>query len=529
VVSEQIRRVVIVGGGSAGWLTAGVIAADHQVPRVPGLEVTLIESPAVSPIGVGEGTWPSMRDTLRRIGVSETDFIRECDAAFKQGSRFAAWSEGGGEHYYHPFSLPHGYGEADLVTPWLRDHAGVPYAELVSCQPQLCERGRAPKQVTTPEYAAVANYAYHLDAGKFGPFLQRHCTARLGVRHIVDHVARIESEDSGDIAAIVTAAHGRIEADLYIDCTGFSSLLLGQHYGVPLVTVQPQLFNDSALAVQVPYGTPDAPIASHTLSTARSAGWIWDIGLQTRRGVGLVYSGAHLSDDEAERILRDYVAHGAGIGPGAATGVGAEVAAALSPRKLSFRPGYRQTFWHRNCVAVGLSAGFVEPLEASALALVEISAAMISDQLPPTRALMDIVAARFNDAFRYRWERAVEFLKLHYLVSKRGDSAYWLEHRAAATVPPRLVELLELWRRHAPSRYDFHRIEEIFPAASYHYVLYGMGFRPALAPVAERAENAALAQRLFAEVGSLGRSMLAALPSNRALLNHLQSYRLQSI
>ena len=516
-MSEQIRRVVIVGGGSAGWLVAGVIAADHQIPRMPGLEVTLVESPSVSPIGVGEGTWPSMRDTLRRIGVSETDFIRECDASFKQGSRFAGWTGGGTEHYYHPFSLPQGYGEADLVTPWLREHAAVPYAELVSYQPQLCERGCAPKQVTTPEFAAVANYAYHLDAGKFGPFLQRHCTARLGVRHIVDHVVRIESSDNGDIAAIVTAGHGRIEGDLYIDCTGFSSMLLGQHYGVPLLSVQPQLFNDSALAVQVPYATADAPIASHTISTARSAGWIWDIGLQTRRGVGYVYSGAHLSDDEAELTLRDYVANGA------------EAAAALSPRKLSFRPGYRQTLWHRNCVAVGLSAGFVEPLEASALALVEFSAAMISDQLPPTRALMDIVATRFNDAFRYRWERAVEFLKLHYLLSKRSDSAYWLDHRAPATVPPRLAELLGLWRQQSPSRYDFHRIEEIFPSASYHYVLYGMGFRPDFPPVAERAENAALTQRHFAEVTTLGKSMLAALPANRALLNHLQSYRLQRI
>jgi tryptophan halogenase len=518
-VSEQVRRVVIVGGGSAGWLAAGLIAADHQIPRVPGLEVTLVESPAVAPIGVGEGTWPSMRDTLRRIGVSETDFIRECDASFKQGSRFSGWTEGGNEHYYHPFSLPQGYGEANLVQPWLREHAAVPFAELVSFQPQLCERGRAPKQVTTPEYAAVANYAYHLDAGKFGPFLQRHCTARLGVRHVVDHVVRVESSDNGDIAAIVTASHGRVEGDLYVDCTGFSSMLLGQHYGVPLVSVQPQLFNDSALAVQVPYAAADAPIASHTISTACTAGWIWDIGLQTRRGVGHVYSSAHLSDAEAERILRDYVA----------AGTDAKTAAALAPRKLSFRPGYRQTLWHRNCVAVGLAAGFVEPLEASALALVEFSAAMISEQLPVTRALMDTVATRFNDAFRYRWERAVEFLKLHYLLSGRGDSAYWLEHRASATVPPRLAELLELWRYQSPSRYDFLRIEEIFPAASYQYVLYGMGFRPEAQLLPEPVQNAALAQRYFAEAATLGKSMLAALPTNRALLNHLQSYRLQRI
>jgi tryptophan halogenase len=518
-VNGQLKRAVIVGGGSAGWLTAAVIAADHCSLQAPGLEVTVVESPGISPIGVGEGTWPSMRDTLRRIGVSETDFIRDCDAAFKQGSKFVGWTDGGAGHYYHPFSLPQGYTETNLVTPWLRRHAATPYAELVSFQPQLCERGRAPKQVTTPEFAAVANYAYHLDAGKFGQFLQRHCATRLGVRHVVDHVAQIESAANGDIAALVTAANGRIEGDLFVDCTGFASLLLGQHYGVPLHSVQPLLFNDSALAVQVPYPTADAPIASQTIATACRTGWIWDIGLQTRRGVGHVYSSAHTSDAEAEAILHDYVAAGAD----------SKSAKSLAPRKLSFRPGYRQTPWHRNCVAVGLAAGFVEPLEASALALVEMSAAMISDQLPATRASMDIVAARFNDAFRYRWERAIDFLKLHYLLSARADSSYWLEHRTPATVPPRLVELLALWRQQPPSRYDFFRIEEIFPSASYQYVLYGMGFRPEPAASSERSDRAALAERYFDEAAGLAKSMLAGLPTNRALLNHLQTYRLQRI
>ena len=142
--------------------------------------------------------------------------------------------------------------------------------------------------MTTPEYAAVANYAYHLDAGKFGPFLQRHCTARLGVRHVVDHVTRIESSDNGDIAAIVTAEHGRVEGDLFVDCTGFPSMLIGQHYGVPLRSVQTQLFNDSALAVQVPYATPDAPIASHTIVD----------GAQRRLDLG------HRPADAARRRLR---------------------------------------------------------------------------------------------------------------------------------------------------------------------------------------------------------------------------------
>jgi len=169
------------------------------------LEVTLLESPDVGAIGVGEGTWPTMRDTLRRIGVSESDFIRECDASFKQGSRFNRWVTGAAsDYYFHPFVLPQGYTETSLVAGWLERHADVPFADLVSFQPHLCVHGKAPKQAATPEFAAVANYAYHLDAGKFGQFLRSHCTKVLGVRHVVDHVTGIEAAENGDIAALET-------------------------------------------------------------------------------------------------------------------------------------------------------------------------------------------------------------------------------------------------------------------------------------------------------------------------------------
>ena len=176
VVSEVVKHIVIVGGGSAGWLAAGVIAAEHCSASTAGLQVTLLESPEIAPIGVGEGTWPTMRDTLQKIGVSEADFLRECDASFKQGSRFNGWVNGlVDDHYFHPFVLPQGYGETDLVSGWLQQHAGVPFADLVSFQPHLCLHGKAPKQPGTPEYAAVANYGYHLDAGKFGQFLRKRC------------------------------------------------------------------------------------------------------------------------------------------------------------------------------------------------------------------------------------------------------------------------------------------------------------------------------------------------------------------
>lgn len=510
-MSERVERVVVVGGGSAGWLTAAVLAAAH--PRGPGtgLQVTLLESPEVGPIGVGEGTWPTMRDTLRRIGVRETELVRECDAAFKQGSRFDGWVHGGeGDVYYHPFSLPQGYTEADLAAAWLQRHGGLAYAELVSVQPHLCAQGKAPKQVVTPEYAAVANYGYHLDAGKFGPWLRRHATETLGVRHLLGHVNGVDAQADGDIASLHTDAHGDLAADLFIDCTGMASRLLGQHCGVPFVPQQQVLFNDTALAVPVPYADEQSAIASQTVSTAQDNGWIWDIGLPTRRGVGHVYSSAHTTDDAAEQALRRYVAR---------TGGPQDLAA---PRKLRFQPGYRQRFWHRNCVAVGLSAGFVEPLEASALALVELSAAALADDFPATRQAMDIVARRFNEAFSYRWERVIDFLKLHYLLSRRQDSDYWRDHRAPSSVPDRLQDLLVLWRHRAPSRLDFARSDEVFPSASYQYVLFGMGFRPEGGAYAARAADIDAAQGHFREAATLTGRMRAALPSHRELIEHIK-------
>lgn len=507
-MNKTIEHIVVVGGGSAGWLVAGVLAAEHR------LRVTLVESPGIAPIGVGEGTWPSMRDTLRRIGVSESDFLRECDASFKQGSRFDRWVDGSdGDHYYHPFSLPQGYGDANLAAAWENAHrgTGVAFADLVGYQSALCRQGRAPKQPQTPEFAAVANYGYHLDAGKFGVFLQRHCTGKLGVRHLLAHVEEVVTQAdgafAGDIAALRTREHGLIEGDLFVDCTGMASLLLGRHYGVPLVSQKEVLFNDSALALQVPYPAADHPVAAQTTSTAQSSGWIWDIGLPTRRGTGHVYSSAHISDDRAEAELRAYIA---------ATGGPQDPPAA---RKLSFDPGYRARFWERNVVAIGLSAGFIEPLEASALALVELSVSWIADDMPATRAQMDTVARRFNEAFLYRWERVIDFLKLHYVLSRRSDTPFWVDHHRPETIPVRLRELLALWRTRAPSHRDFYRIEEVFPSASYQYVLYGMGWRSE-AP-ARGSDAPDVADLHFREAARLGARMLALLPSNRDLLAHL--------
>lgn len=517
-MSKRISHIVILGGGSAGWLTAGVLASEHRVQANDELRITLIESPDVKTIGVGEGTWPSMRDTLRRMGVSETDFVTECDASFKQASKFVGWVSGEpDDFYYHPFMPPQGWGEVNLVPAWTALKGEPRFGDVASFQPRLCEQGRAPKQVATPEFAAVSNYAYHLDAGKFGLFMRKHCTEKLGVRFVPAHVEGVEVAENGDISGLRTREAGLIEGDLFIDCTGFSSLLLGKHYGIPCTSTRDILFCDTALALQVPYPEASSPIASHTISTAQQSGWIWDIGLPTRRGVGHVYSSAHSSDELAEKALFDYVLQTTGAEP------------AGSPKKIDIRPGYREKFWHRNCVAVGISAGFIEPLEASALVLIEMSARMIADEWPATRESMDVVAQRFNERFRYRWGRIVDFLKLHYLLSRREDSEFWIDNRRPETVPARLLELLELWRHRPPSSRDFHEIEEMFPAASYQYVLYGMGFRPDPAEHLRRLDNPAAGLQCFQAADKLAARYLKGLPSNRELIEHVGTHGMKAV
>ncbi len=505
-MNHRLRTVAVLGGGSAGWLVAGLLAAEH-----PDLQITLIESSDVPVIGVGEGTWPSMRDTLRRIGLSETEFVRRCQVSFKQGSRFDGWQRGAagaaGDRYYHPFMLPVGHGDVDLVSAWLASAPDRAFADLVSPSVQVCEAGCAPKQPQTPDFGAVANYAYHFDAGLFGALLREHATRRLGVRHLIDHVDAVRSHENGDIAALQTREHGELAADLFVDCSGLAARLIGQHFGVPLKSEREVLFNDAALPVQVPYANPEAPIAPCTIATAWAKGWIWDIGLPTRRGVGCVFSRAHASEDEAHAALQAYLD---------ATGAPAERPA---PRSIRYDPGYRETFWVRNCVAIGLSSGFIEPLEASALALVELSVQRLCDELPMTRASMDAVAQRFNDDFGYRWARVIDFLKLHYLLSQRDDSDYWRAHRDPASWPERLRELLPMWRLRAPARHDFGRIDEVFPAASYQYVLYGMGFRPDAQALP--ADKLQAAHACFDEAARLARRFVPALPSHRRLIDHL--------
>ena len=279
----SVQTVVIVGGGTAGWLSACVLAA-----RQPDLSVILVESPDIPTIGVGEGTWPTMRETLATIGISESEFLTQCDASFKQGSRFDGWVNGSAQdRYLHPFTAPPIMDMSDLLAGWQAKGRAMPFAEAMTPQYGVCAQNLSPRQRAMPDYAGALNYGYHLDAGKFAAFLSKHATGRLGVTRIGAEVTGIVEGPDRDILALRLRNQPDLTGDLFIDCSGQACILIGRHFGVDWVDYGHVSFNDSALAVQVPVAEGSA-IASQTIGTAHEAGWLWDIGLPTRRGIGCV-------------------------------------------------------------------------------------------------------------------------------------------------------------------------------------------------------------------------------------------------
>jgi len=513
-MNKATKSIVIVGGGTAGWLIAGRIAAKHKSNSSEGVQVTLIESANKSPINVGEGTWPTMRSTLNKIGISESDFIRECCVSFKQGAQFSGWVDGSkDDFYYHPLVLPQSYPDINLAPYWQNDPSQNinSFSNSVCYQEKICQQGLAPKLITTAEFSGIANYAYHLDAAKFALFLQKHCTQTLGVNHIIDDVISVNAHENGDISSVFTTNSSHIYGDLFVDCSGFSSILLAKHYKSAFVDKSDVLFVNQALAVQVPYQNEHDDIASHTISTAQDAGWIWDIGLPSRRGIGYVYSDNHQDEAQAIERLAGYVGKGFDK---------------LSIRKIPIHSGHRKVFWQNNCVAVGLASGFLEPLEASSLVLVEMSADMIAEQLPANRQVMNIIAKRFNESFTYRWQRIVDFLKLHYILSQRNE-AFWRDNRHKSSIPESLQELMELWQYHSPFDHDFTCSNEVFPAASYQYVLYGMGFKTNYSLQSTYLTRHDFARQQFEKNQQLIAKACQLLPKNRELLEKVYQFGFQ--
>jgi tryptophan halogenase len=509
VTAEDTRPdILIVGGGTAGWLTAAILA--KQLGQdLGGVRISLVESSEIPTIGVGEGTFPTIAKTLAALGVDEAEFMRESSAAFKQGIRFVGWTHApeASRHstYFHPFALPREPDGVSLLPHWLAGEAGdISFADAVTLQARVAGAGRAPKRSTDAEFRGPMNYAYHLDAACFGTYLAKIATS-LGVQRRVGTVTHVELDDHGAIAGVVTREQGCLRARLYIDCSGFGSVLIGRALGARFIDRNDVLFVDRAVTLQVPYEDQRKAIAPYTISTAHEAGWTWDIALATRRGVGYVYSSRHTDDTRAELVLRDYIG---------------SAARELTARSLKLKVGWRERHWVKNCVAVGLSGGFLEPLESTGIILIEAAAHMLAGLYPRTGGF-ESAAKQFNASISCRYERIVDFIKLHYCLTQRTDSAFWRDNADRSSIPASLLGHLDMWRHRPPSRFDFVMDHESFAPANYQYILYGMGFRTSPAVNRAPARKKALARQEFARVRDAGSRAVAALPPHRELLEHV--------
>jgi len=444
---QPIKRVVIAGGGTAGWITAYAL-----VKQLGGLlDIMLVESDEIGTVGVGESTIPTARTFHQYMGIDEADFVRATGSTFKLGISFEDWAREG-DRYTHSFgTIGRSTWMVDFHHFWLHARElGIADEVGTYClEHQAASAGRF-----GPSEQVPLNYAYHLDAGLYGRYL-RNLAEKAGVRRVEGKIADVrQGGSSGDIEALVLESGQTVEGDLFIDCTGFRALLIGKALGVGFEDWSHWLPTDSALAVQTRAVEPPRP---YTRAIAHRAGWRWQIPLQHRVGNGLVYSSAHMEDEEARRLLEQEI----------------EGEVLIEPRLIRFKAGYRRKVWVKNCIAMGLSSGFVEPLESTSIHLIMIAVTRLL-QVFPLRRVNGAVAERFNMQASREIEGIRDFIVLHYHLNERGDAGFWRDCRNM-DVPDSLKERIELFRDAAHAFQDTH---DLFRIDSWVQVILGQRLKP---------------------------------------------------
>jgi tryptophan 7-halogenase len=485
-----IRRIVIAGGGTAGWMVAAGLS--KTLGKL--LDIRLIESDEIGTVGVGEATIPSLQTFHHLLGVDEREFMAATLATFKLGIRFEHWRQVD-EHYFHAFGLTgKDHWTAGFQHFWLKGRERQRAADYGAycLEVQAALKGRF---AHLPEDGL--HYAYHLDATLYAAFL-RQFSERLGVKRIEGKIVQVQTDAlSADIRSLRLDCGAEIEGDLFIDCTGFRGLLIGDALGVEYEDWSHWLYNDSAVAVQTASVSDAVP---YTRSVAHGWGWQWRIPLQHRVGNGLVYSSRYIEHEQARQTL---LAH-----------VQGEVL--TQPRVIKFRPGQRRQAWHGNCVAIGLSSGFIEPLESTSIYLIQRGIIRLM-QLFPAAGICDADVAEFNQQTRDDIEHIRDFIILHYHVTNRQDTPYWQGCRQM-DIPASLQHRIDLFRQ---TGRVFRAAGELFAENSWIQVMLGQGIVPEQHhQIADLMSDAELARFLDSIRSSVEQAVMQ-LPAHRA---YIQTY-----
>jgi tryptophan halogenase len=447
-MSEQaIRKVVIAGGGTAGWMAAAALARQLG----PLLDITLVESEDIGTVGVGESTIPTARTFNALLGIDEPEFMRATQATFKLGISFEHWGEIG-DRYIHSFGQ---VGRSTWMGGfhhfWLQARAQGFGGDLGD---YCFELKAAEQQKFFTGQDSPLNYAYHLDAGLYGRFLRGMAEAD-GVRRVEGKIASVrQGGTDGFIEALVMESGELVEGDLFIDCTGFRGLLIEQTLKAGFEDWGHWLPTNSALAVQTRSTEPAVP---YTRAIAHKAGWRWKIPLQHRVGNGLVYCNEHMSDDEAKTMLMGEI----------------EGETLIEPRLIRYRTGRRRKTWSRNVVALGLASGFVEPLESTSIHLIMIGVTRLM-QLFPFSGVTDALVDRYNQQAVDELEKIRDFIILHYKLTERTDSPFW-DHCRTMDIPDSLAQRIDLFRDSAQA---YQAPGELFQVDSWLQVMLGQRLQP---------------------------------------------------
>jgi len=445
---SPVRRVVIAGGGTAGWMTAAALS--KTLGRR--LDIRLIESDQIGTVGVGEATIPSLQTFHRLIGVDERTFIAATQATFKLGIRFEHWRAVGAQ-YFHAFGQTgQDHWTAGFQHFWLKGRQ----RQLATDYGAYCLEAQAAR---LGRFAHLPDdglhYAYHLDATRYAGFL-RQLSESWGVQRIEGRIVDVRRDmATGDIRALRLENGVEIEGDLFVDCSGFRALLIGDTLGVGYEDWSHWLFNDSAVAVQTAAVEAAVP---YTRSIAHGAGWQWRIPLQQRVGNGLVYSRRFVDDDQARRTLLSHL----------------QGDTLTTPRLIRFRPGQRQEAWRANCVAIGLAGGFLEPLESTSIYLIQRAIIRLL-QMFPAAGIQPPDVAEFNRQMRADFEHVRDFIILHFKATDRRDTPYW-QACAEMPIPSTLQHRIDLFQQSARV---FRGDHELFSENSWVQVMLGQGLMPA--------------------------------------------------
>lgn len=457
-------KILILGGGTAGWIAASLMSKRWGGAfRGRAIEIEVVESPDIGIVGVGEGSTPQLKSLFDYLGISEAQWMPHCHATYKIGIEFRNWSRRPGfEHYFHPFPCD----LDDRTTPGFyfnsrirRNGGDVPaHPDAFFLSTRLARDKCGP--IPARNFPFQQSYGYHFDAHLIGKYLRQWAVAR-GVKHTQATVDDVRLDEQGDIAAIHCRDLGEIAADLFVDSTGFRSLLLQGALHERFLPFASNLFNDAAVVTPSP--AEQGPRSCQTTATALSAGWVWRIPLTERVGNGYVYSSRYIDKEQAESELRAHL--------------GLDLDQPL--RHLSMKVGRVERCWVRNCLAVGLSQGFIEPLEATALHLVQETVERFIEALEADD-LGRAQQAAFNQRIARRFEGIRDYIVCHYRVNGRDDSPYWRDCAANDELSDSLRHLLEVWFAGGDLREEIQRqqIGDHYSLASWHCLLAGYGVFP---------------------------------------------------